>query len=309
VFLFDQRLETLKEQDTGNYVVPKESVFACAEIISQARRSSIDFSLVRLDRPATGREPFRFELTAPPAKDARIVLFGHPSGLPLKFTSNAAILSDNNTATFKSDLDAFEGNSGGPVVNESTGALLGVLTSGNIDYVDKGRGCQEVAENTSALGETAMSIGFAAPYFGEALAELDLAKAKDFDIDLSTIDFSAENASLERTFDVPDTAAVVGFDLVLDGTRDSGMFCLYSKITPPGANEKRAEWRNAALDTLESDGTRRTHSTFVLSSQFDFPHNVYGKPSPGTWKVTLARECKGLEMSLRKLTLRLYLKK
>lgn len=310
MFLFDQTLEGLQPQSDGTYTVPKESVFQCAEILAQARKSDVDFSLIRLDRPATGRSFFRIASSEPPAKGDAVALFGHPSGLPLKFANNAQVISSNNAATFQSDLDAFKGNSGGPVVSERTGDLLGVLTSGNIDFIDQGRGCKDVAlSNPSGVGETAMSVGLALPYFGDALAELGLAEAKDFDIDLSGFDFSAPKASLEKRIDVTDTNTLVGFDFLVDGTRESGLFCAFTTITPPGMPEARADWRTGEMRTLGVNGTPLSNTHYVLSAAFNFPPKLFSKAPTGTWKIKIARDCDNLKFDLRKLTLRLYLKK
>lgn len=310
MFLFDQTLEGLQPQSDGTYTVPKESVFQCAEILAQARKSDVDFSLIRLDRPATGRSFFRIASSEPPAKGDAVALFGHPSGLPLKFANNAQVISSNNAATFQSDLDAFKGNSGGPVVSERTGDLLGVLTSGNIDFIDQGRGCKDVAlSNPSGVGETAMSVGLALPYFGEALVELGLATARDYEINLQGFDFSTEKAALEHLIDVTDTTTLVGLDLILDGIQNGGRMCARSGITPPGMAETVGEWNKATTDTHAPDGSQRTWPLLVLSPSFEFPPDLFTKAPTGPWKVTLTRDCASLNFELRKLTLRLYLKK
>ena len=78
-------------------------------------------------------------MPAPTAGDG-LTLIGHPAGLPLKIASGGKFLSFQEN-TFRSDLDAYGGNSGSPIFNTRSlarGELLveGILQGGSDDYVD-----------------------------------------------------------------------------------------------------------------------------------------------------------------------------
>lgn len=63
-----------------------------------------------------------------------VYMIGHPYGLPKKMAGNASVLSNNDPTTFYTSLDAFQGNSGSPVFDLATNALIGVLVGGETDF-------------------------------------------------------------------------------------------------------------------------------------------------------------------------------
>jgi hypothetical protein len=60
-------------------------------------------------------------------------MLGHPTGLPLKFTSNGSLISVKEDC-FESKLDAFAGNSGSAVFDHISGEVIGILCKGQKDY-------------------------------------------------------------------------------------------------------------------------------------------------------------------------------
>ena len=68
----------------------------------------------------------------------RLVTIGYPSGLPVKIAGNARVTSAPTPKTFSATLDAFGGNSGGPVFN-SKGIVEGIVSMGGQDFIFKKR--------------------------------------------------------------------------------------------------------------------------------------------------------------------------
>lgn len=125
--------------------IPEASVFGCRALIrppvTSEQSSPPDFAIVQLDR-ATGRTPVALA-AALPAVGGRLVALGYPSGLPLKVDSGGVVLRTSfpDARQFTATIDAFQGNSGGPIFDADYG-LVGILVAGApTDYETHG-GCQ-----------------------------------------------------------------------------------------------------------------------------------------------------------------------
>ena len=95
---------------------------------------SLDWALVKLDRPATGRVPLKLDFQSILHEDTYVDVLGHPSGLPLKYTNDAQIKKIDHGDYFQANLDTFGGNSGSPVFNTQTRQVVGILVRGLPDY-------------------------------------------------------------------------------------------------------------------------------------------------------------------------------
>lgn len=113
--------------------VPKDKVYRCKEIIyavSDEHDPKRDFALIRLNRKVKGRTPLKLSFDEV-KKNHPVSMYGHPMGMPMKLTNNArVILNNKNDYSFITNLDAFAGNSGSPVLNAKN-ETVGVLVSGN----------------------------------------------------------------------------------------------------------------------------------------------------------------------------------
>ena len=73
-----------------------------------------------------------------------VYTLGYPCGLPLKLADGATILS-SGAAGFRSDLDTYTGNSGSPVFDAASHALIGIVVEAQKDEGDfepvPSRGC------------------------------------------------------------------------------------------------------------------------------------------------------------------------
>jgi V8-like Glu-specific endopeptidase len=111
--------------------VDVKDVYNCSRIIKQGLANNVDFALIQLDRPLTGKALKIAK--SEPTIGTSLVMIGHPSGLPQKISDNAKIVALRPNG-FATDLDAFQGNSGSAVFNASNGELIGILVNGNVDY-------------------------------------------------------------------------------------------------------------------------------------------------------------------------------
>lgn len=121
--------------------VPLTDVFTCAGIIARVENDNSDFAVVQLDRPATPRfspAPVRTGRASVQTGDG-LVMIGSPSGIPLKIDDGGSVRDPGAGNYIVATTDSFGGNSGSGVYDADTGDLIGVLTSGDTDYVREGR--------------------------------------------------------------------------------------------------------------------------------------------------------------------------
>jgi S1-C subfamily serine protease len=91
-----------------------------------------DYAVLRLKRKSE-RAPYRFRTSGTVLEESAINTIGCPTGLPLKFSTNAIVVDSSPTNWFKSDIDSFPGNSGGPVFDQH-GFIEGILVRGAAEY-------------------------------------------------------------------------------------------------------------------------------------------------------------------------------
>ncbi len=146
-------------------LIPEENVYSCKKIIvskdENSTRKFKDYAVIKLDRPVKGRKPLEFRKKGKILPGTPLVIIGHPSGLPMKIADDAKVAllakedlpkpKDQTIDTlsmfeqfirsithwnyvFRSNLDSFQGNSGGPVLNKKTGVVEGILVEGGDDY-------------------------------------------------------------------------------------------------------------------------------------------------------------------------------
>ncbi len=123
------------ESRKGNYEVKEKEVYRCKEIVYENFDIShgADFAVIKLDRKVRGHSPVALRESGSPLVNTRLILIGHPNGLPTKIADDAWVteIKDNALMT---NVDAYTGNSGSGVFNADTGFLEGVLSHGKEDY-------------------------------------------------------------------------------------------------------------------------------------------------------------------------------
>ena len=131
-------------------MIQRDNVYSCKEVVSKvfSKETSLDYALVRLDRSVShNRVPMPYRFQGDLALNEELFVIGHPNGIPQKFAGDARVLEHTDKGFFFANLDTFEGNSGSPVINMSTGIVEGILVRGEDDYrFDPNRGCFVVNE-------------------------------------------------------------------------------------------------------------------------------------------------------------------
>ncbi|MDC0668185.1 trypsin-like serine peptidase [Nannocystis radixulma] len=128
-FAFD-----LAAVDDGVVRIAADEVYELrAELLRSADGDPGDWAIFELDREVEGRtiRPLACEpigLTRP------VHVVGHPLGLPRKLAGNARV-REAAADYFKANLDAYGGNSGSPIFDSETHAIVGLLVSGQEDLM------------------------------------------------------------------------------------------------------------------------------------------------------------------------------
>lgn len=123
------------ESKKSKYEVKEKEVYRCKEIVYRNFdiENGADFAVVKLDRKVKGHSPVALRESGSPEVKTKLILIGHPNGLPTKIADDAWIteIKDNALLT---NVDAYSGNSGSGVFNADSHFLEGVLSHGKEDY-------------------------------------------------------------------------------------------------------------------------------------------------------------------------------
>lgn len=160
-FVFDARAD-LGSSNVEQYFV-KSQVYHCSKILAynQSRDKTYDYALIELDRAVEGgRVPVKIK-TEPLQNGDEVYMIGHPNGFLSKYSSNGFIRYDDELF-YNTNLDAFGGNSGGPVFDKESNDMIGLLIRGHDDLEwDNESKCHRVVycEEDSCDGESVLKIG------------------------------------------------------------------------------------------------------------------------------------------------------
>ncbi len=150
------------EHDTE--LLNANQVYSCKKIVAFEidDYTQMDYAIVQLDRPVTGRDPVFFTREVKIEAGDEMVVIGHPSGLPLKIADNGFVRDEKaDEVFFQTNLDTFIFNSGSPVYDKATARLQGILVRGDTDYsYDFNKGCTILfeANNDDGRGEDVIKI-------------------------------------------------------------------------------------------------------------------------------------------------------
>ena len=150
-WVFDYKLEEGRDK----ILVPRSNVYSCKKIMKDKDGLLADAAIIQLDRPVTDRQPLIVSRKKARVGD-ELVMIGHPSGLPSKVTDGATV-NKRSFRKFKTNLDAFAGNSGSAVMNAQTGEVVGILVRGKEDYSINGS-CRIATRHSGDGGEWVSDI-------------------------------------------------------------------------------------------------------------------------------------------------------
>lgn len=131
----------LDYNDGGEFIAPSGSVsfqksksYSCAELVSWSNNPRLDFALIRLNRKVDDRKPLPIRRVGKVAINEELALAGHPLGLPKVISDRITIRDNSLTYTFKTNADAFSGNSGSPIYGRDSKMVEGILVRGEDDF-------------------------------------------------------------------------------------------------------------------------------------------------------------------------------
>lgn len=148
---------------TGEGEVPQDKVYTASRVINTANKvialadgtyESLDFAVLQLTTSVSSFEPITLETQAESRITDPLVMIGHPTGLPMKWTDQAQIFKITDMS-FGTNLDNLGGNSGSLVMNTRTGKAVGVLVSDTVinDYAyDLDGDCMKVTRVRNDFG-------------------------------------------------------------------------------------------------------------------------------------------------------------
>lgn len=164
----ESQLFVFNRRDPGSRKALKSDVYKCKKVLArryeQGNLYMPDIAVVELDRVVGGGVIPNDVVDAKFEVGEEIRLLGYSMGVSLK-KHEAKILSQDTDLYYRTDLDAFEGDSGAPVFSVKTGSLKGLLIGGAPDFVeDLDRNCLKVnvCNERTCLGEKVLHIGEAA---------------------------------------------------------------------------------------------------------------------------------------------------
>ena len=156
VFGFDMNAEGKAQTE-----IPASDVYGCKQVVAHNLDGSLDYAVVKLDRPVINRAPLAIRRQDHVQVGAPLVVIGHPSGLPTKIAGGANVRSNADVGYFVANLDTYGGNSGSAVFNGNTHEVEGILVRGATDFVYDGD-CRRsnVCTNDGCNGEEVTDITF-----------------------------------------------------------------------------------------------------------------------------------------------------
>lgn len=188
-------------------------VFACDEIVKgfndggpTPRYNEADIAVFKLKRKVQGRPPLKIRRKGMVDKNTALFMIGHPLGLPAKVVTNGTVreIPDrNHPFHFVTALDSFAGNSGSPVFNADTLLIEGIMTMGELDFIqDETQGCYRTYKctETACRGEDVTAIANALPFLPNPPRQLILSKVGFVNPDGINNPTIAANQSYDLTF-------------------------------------------------------------------------------------------------------------
>lgn len=186
-WVFGYEMKSPQDDPTQN--ISRENIYFCKEVVAGQLDNRMDFAIIRLDRKVVGRQPLKFRTRGKITETSKLVVIGHPTGLPTKIAGGGRVTHNQEATRFATTLDTFHGNSGSAVFDASSGLVQGILIMGKNDYQPSNPNnprscltvnrCDDNAQNCSAgeesgpvsRGELVLRIETVAAAINQALAK------------------------------------------------------------------------------------------------------------------------------------------
>lgn len=129
---------------------PSANVYRAIKVLEQGKGEYGDWAFLRLDRPVPPDALYAPAMISDDVEIATgtpVITYGYPHGIPLTSADDAQVryISEDGSA-FYADVDCSDGNSGGPVFDQRTGRIIGLVRAavGRVNLVKVG-GCIRTA--------------------------------------------------------------------------------------------------------------------------------------------------------------------
>lgn len=95
-----------------------------------------DYAILELDRDVVGHKPLEIEKSKELNVSDYMFVAGYPSGIPIKVTdpTDSKVALKGKTV-YRTNTDLLGGNSGGPAFDSNTGKIIGVVVTGELEYL------------------------------------------------------------------------------------------------------------------------------------------------------------------------------
>jgi V8-like Glu-specific endopeptidase len=179
-WVFDYSMKSAQDDPTRN--IPLSNIYLCKKVFTAVLTSTMDYAIIKLDRPVVGRAPLKLRTTGKISPNSSLVVIGHPTGLPMKVSAGAKVTRNTEPTTFSTTLDTFHGNSGSAVFNARTGLVEGILIQGKSDYVpsrkDDHRSCLVVNKCDENGENCEAGMDFGPVQWGEVVLRIEKIASK-----------------------------------------------------------------------------------------------------------------------------------
>lgn len=132
-WVFDYNMKSATHNPTRDIQI--QNVYTCKKVVAAELNLTLDYAVIKLDRPVVGREPLKLRTSGKISNTSSLVVIGHPTGLPTKVSPAGKVTKNDEATRFSTTLDTFHGNSGSAVFDASTGVVEGILIQGKNDYM------------------------------------------------------------------------------------------------------------------------------------------------------------------------------
>ncbi len=253
--------------------VPGTSVFHCQEIMQrvQGGPGNPDFVLIHLDTPTSNRTPLKIRRQGQIATGASVVAVGFPSGLPAKVMDGAKVMtSDAANSFFATDVDAFAGAAGSPVMATSDGVVEGILARGGKDYEVRG-GCTAMKHCAAGecAGQEATRAGLLAEFIEDPSRPTRTNEHEYAALNLAIPDSNPTGITYEMPIDQP--LAVAHAKILVRITHTYIADLKVTLIHPDGTEYILHNQAGGGTDNIDQE--------------YDLLRTWREKPASGTWKL------------------------
>lgn len=114
----------------GKYNFQKDDIYRVVKVVAWCNGST-DWAIVRLDREVVGRDPLPIRFNKKMHKGDKVYMLGHPLGVSMKLLNGK--VKANQSWCLLANLNALSGVSGGPVFDQKSRKVIGILVSGHFD--------------------------------------------------------------------------------------------------------------------------------------------------------------------------------